>query len=189
MNGYIPTVIEHNGRSLAQFDLPSRLLQDRIIILNDEITDITSYGINMQLLYLDSKSNDNITIYINSPGGSVYAGLAIYDTINTLKSKVNIVGTGLQASMGAFLLCTVTGKRMVTKESRIMLHSVSSGTHGTVHDQKIDIRETEFLQDRLMELMANKSNLSVEAMEAMTMRDKWLSAKEALELGLIDEII
>lgn len=205
MNGYIPTVIENDGRALTQFDLPSRLLQDRIIILNDQVANITAYGVNMQLMYLDNiDPSKPINMYVNSPGGSVYDGMSIYDTIKSLKCKVNIIATGMAASMGAFLLATGTGLRTCTPEARVMVHSVSSGTGGTVHDQRIDMKETEFLQTRLHTLMADKmvdkitpaglklakmKKCTPESFMEFTERDRWLSAQEALDLGIIDKIV
>lgn len=204
MNGYIPTVIENDGRAKAQFDLPSRLLQDRIIILNDQVAPITAYGVNMQLMYLDSIDTKDITMYINSPGGSVYDGMSIHDQIKSMKSKVNVIATGMAASMGAFLLTTGTGIRACTPEARVMVHAVSSGTGGTVHDQRIDMKETEYLQTRLHTLMADKmedkitpaglkfskiKKFSVAAFEEFTERDRWLSAQEALDMGIIDKIV
>lgn len=210
MNGYIPTVIENDGRAQAQFDLPSRLLKDRIIILNDQVASVTAYGVNMQLMYLDNnnKEGKDINLYINSPGGSVYDGMSILDTINSLKCKVNIVATGMAASMGAFLLTTGTGLRAATPEARIMVHSVSSGTRGTVHDMEIDGEETKFLNNRLHTLMYNKMSekitdegkkiitetarmpeFNLETFIEYTSRDRWLSAQEALEIGIIDKIV
>lgn len=208
MNGVLPTVIENNGRTLTQFDLPSRLLKDRIILLNDEVADVTAYSINQQLMYLDSILVADINLYVNSPGGSVYAGLSIYDTIKSLKSKVNIIATGMAASMGAFLLSAGTGVRACTPQARIMVHSVSSGTRGTVHDMKIDQKESNFLNERLHQLMfeslkdkiteegkkivcelAKEPEFSLETFIEYTNRDRWLSGEEAVALGLIDRIV
>lgn len=191
MNGYIPTVLENNGRAITQFDLPSRLLKDRIILLNDQVADVTAYAINQQLMYLDSIQVGDINLYINSPGGSVYAGLSIYDTIKSLKSKVNTIATGMAASMGAFLLSAGTGVRACTPEARIMIHSVSSGSRGTVHDMRLDLKESEFLNDRLHAIMAEgtKGKFTKEQLLIETERDRWLSGTEAIEMGLIDKIL
>lgn len=208
MNGYIPTIIENDGRTLTQFDLPSRLLKDRIITLNDEVADITAYAINQQLMYLDSIGDGDITMYINSPGGSVYAGLSIYDTINSLNSKVNTIATGMAASMGAFLLSSGTGVRACTPEARVMIHSVSSGTRGTVHDMKIDQAESDFLNERLHTIMyeglkdkitdegkkivceiAKEREFNLATFIEYTNRDRWLGGNDAVTLGLIDRVV
>lgn len=189
---YLPSVIENDGRAKTQFDLPSRLIQDRIIILNGEVSSESAYFINMQLMYLDSVDNTkDINLYVNSPGGSVYDGLSMYDTINSLTCKVNIIATGMAASMGAFLLSSGTGIRACTPEARIMVHSVSSGTSGTVWNQLVDMEETVFLNDRLHDIMAKNSNgyFTKESMKEFTKQDRWLSAAEAIEMGLVDKIV
>ena len=205
---YLPSIIENDGRAKTQFDLPSRLIQDRIVFLNGEVSSEMAYFINMQLMYLDSIEVKDINLYVNSPGGSVYDGLAMYDTINSLKSKVNIVVSGMAASMGAFLLSSGTGIRACTPEARVMIHSVSSGTGGTVHDQRIDMKETEFLQERLHTIMYNNAKdkitdegkaiilektrmteFNLESFTEFTSRDRWLSAKESIEMGLSDKVV
>jgi len=206
---FLPSVIENDGRAKTQFDLPSRLIQDRIVFLNGGVSSEMAYFVNMQLMYLDSVDNTkDINLYVNSPGGSVYDGLAIFDTINSLKCKVNIIVSGMAASMGAFLLSSGTGIRAVTPEARVMIHSVSSGTGGTVHDQRIDMKETEFLQERLHSIMFDNSKdkitengkaiilektrmteFNLESFTEFTSRDRWLSAEEAIEMGLADKVV
>ena len=189
---FLPSVIENDGRAKTQFDLPSRLIQDRIVFLNGEVTSEMAYFINMQLMYLDSvdKTKD-INLYVNSPGGSVYDGLAMYDTINSLKCKVNIIVTGMAASMGAFLLSSGTGIRAVTPNARVMVHSVSSGTSGTVWNQLVDMDETVYLNNKLHEIMAKNSGgyFTPESMKEFTKQDRWLSAQEAIDMGLADKIV
>jgi ATP-dependent Clp protease protease subunit len=189
---FLPSIIENDGRGLRQFDLPSKLFEQNIITLFGEVRDETAYAIITQLLYLDSlDTEDDINFYINSPGGSVYAGLAIYDVMNNMKKKVNTVGMGMCASMGHFLLSSGTGERRCLPNARLMAHSVSSGTSGTYHDQKVDLRETEYLQNKLMSLLSDftKGKLSKEDIENMTLRDNYHSPEEAIEYGFIDKII
>lgn len=184
----LPTVIEEHGGHKEQFDLPSRLLQDRIVVLYGEVSTESAYAINTQLMYLDAISKEPIKLYLNSPGGSVYDGLSITDIITTIESPVYTIGNGMVASMGAFIL-SQGDKRYCTKNTRAMLHSVSSGYRGTVHDLKIDYEETSFLNNRLHELMAVKMNKTTEELLEITSRDNYMSAEESLEVGLIDEII
>lgn len=188
----MPHIIETTGRSTKLIDIPSKLYQDDIITLFGEITDETSYLIVTQLLYLDSLVNEDgpVNLYINSPGGSVYAGLAIHDVIRNMRRKVNTTVVGMAASMGAFLLFSGTGSRRSLPNSRIMIHSVSSGSpYATVHDLKVDFKETEYLQEKLMKMQADYSNITHEEMVEMTFRDKYMTPDEAIKLGLIDSII
>lgn len=161
-------------------------------MLNGEVSSESAYFINMQLMYLDSvdKTKD-INLYINSPGGSVYDGLAMYDTINSLTCKVNIVVTGMAASMGAFLLSSGTGIRAITPEARVMVHSVSSRTSGTVWNQLVDMDETVYLNNRLHKIMSKNSGgyFTEETMKEFTKQDRWLSAQEAIDMGLADRIV
>jgi len=189
---YLPSIIENDGRTLRQFDLPSKLFEQNIITLFGGVTDETAYAVISQMLYLDSLDNDDdINLYINSPGGSVYAGLAIIDIMNTLNKKVNTVCTGIAMSMGHAILSHGTGERRSLPNSRIMAHSVSSGTSGTYHDQLVDLKETEYLQDKMMTMLSEttKGKVSLEEMREMTLRDKFMSPEEALEYGFIDKII
>jgi ATP-dependent Clp protease, protease subunit len=186
---YPPSIIETTGRSSRAFDLPTKLLQDRIIYLCDEVNEDSANSIIMQLLWLNADDPESdIDLYINSPGGSVYDGLAIKDVIDNLKCKVNTIGLGFCASMGAFLLSAGTGKRKATKNCRIMIHSVSSGTRGTIHDMEIDYEETKYLQDKLMRYMTDYTNgkSDLETLKEKSKRDYYMSPDEAIELGLID---
>ena len=189
---FFPSVIETTGRSSKAFDLPTKLLQDRIIYLGSDINPAVANLIIMQLLWLQSDNPDeDIDLYINSPGGSVYDGLAIKDVIDNMSCKINTIGVGICMSMGAYLLSCGTGIRKATKNCRIMLHSVSGGFEGTFHDMKISFDETKFLQDRMMEDIAAFTNgvSSVQELRDKTQRDNYLSVDSAIELGLIDQKI
>lgn len=186
---YPPSIIETTGRSSKAFDLPTKLLQDRIIYLGDEVNNDTANYIIMQMLWLNADNPDeDIDFYINCPGGSVYDGLAIKDIMNNIECKVNTIGLGMCASMGAYLLSAGTGVRKATKNCRIMIHSVSSGTYGTIHDMEIDYKETKYLQDVLMQDICDftKSKSTLETIVQKSKRDYYLGADEAIELGLID---
>jgi len=188
----IPNVIEKTGRSEKPIDLPSRLLQDRIVYLGEEVTPDTANIIIMQMLWLAADNPDEpINFYINSPGGSVYDGLAIKDIMDHIPCKVNTVGVGICMSMGAYLLSAGTGERKAMKNCRVMIHSVSSGTSGTFHDMKIDYEETKFLQDQILLDMANFTNgkSTFETLKRNTERDCYLSSEDARNLGLIDKIV
>lgn len=187
----IPTVIEKTYDGERAFDIYSRLLSERIIFLGDEIDSHVANVTVAQLLHLaydDSKKD--IKIYINSPGGSVYDGLAIYDTIQHIAPDVQTIGIGLQASMGAFLLSSGTkGKRFALPNSRIMIHQPSSGSRGRITDQEITLRENVFLKKRLNEILAANTGQKLKTIENDVERDYWMSAEEAVKYGLIDEII
>lgn len=188
----LPNIIEKTGRSTKLIDIPSKLYEDGIITLFGEITDEMSYSIITQLLYLDSLEDDtSIDLYINSIGGSVYAGLAIHDTIRNMKRKVNTIVMGMAASMGAFLLASGTGVRSALPNARIMIHSVSSGTYGTVHDMSINMEEVINLNTLLTELQSSytKGKSSIEEMNEYMKRDKYLTPEKAIELGLIDKVV
>lgn len=188
----IPNVIEKTGRSEKPIDLPSRLLQDRIVYLGEDVNPDTANIVIMQMLWLAADNPDlPINFYINSPGGSVYDGLAIKDIIDHIPCKVNTVGVGMCASMGAYLLACGTGERRAMKHCRIMIHSVSSGTMGTFHDMKIDYEETKFLQDSLLIDIANFTNgkSTLETIRTKTLRDFYMSAEDAKMLGLIDKVV
>lgn len=190
-NYLVPTVIEKTYEGERAFDIYSRLLNERIIFLGEEVNEHTANIVVAQLLHLaydDSKKD--IKLYINSPGGSVYDGLAIYDTVQYIKSDVATIGIGLQASMGAFLLSSGTkGKRFALPNSRIMIHQPSSGTQGKVSDQEITLREHLTLKKRLNEILAKNTGQKLSKIEKDVDRDFWMSAKEAIEYGLIDEVI
>ena len=187
----VPTVIEktHNGE--RAFDIYSRLLNERVIFLGEDVNEHTANLVVAQLLHLayeDSKKD--IKLYINSPGGSVYDGLAIYDTIQYIKPDVQTIGIGLQASMGAFLLSSGTkGKRVALPNSRIMIHQPSSSTQGKVTDQEITLRESIYLKQRLNEILSKNTGQDISKIEKDADRDYWMSAEEAKKYGLIDEVI
>jgi ATP-dependent Clp protease protease subunit len=168
------------------------LLQNRIIYLGTEINEVTASSVILQLLWLNAEDPEkDIYIYINSPGGSVTDGFAIYDCINAITNKVHTLCIGQASSMGAFLLSSGTGSRMATKFSRIMVHSVYSGTQGTVHEQKISIEESEKLQKKLLEIIVKNSQgkLSLPILKRKTLLDWFMDPETALKFGLIDEIV
>lgn len=187
----VPTVIEktHNGE--RAFDIYSRLLNERVIFLGEDVNEHTANLVVAQLLHLAYEDpKKDIKLYINSPGGSVYDGLAIYDTIQYIKPDVQTIGIGLQASMGAFLLSSGTkGKRVALPNSRIMIHQPSSGTQGKVTDQEITLRESIYLKQRLNEILSKNTGQDISKIEKDSDRDYWMSAKEAKKYGLIDEVI
>ena len=186
----IPTVIEKTYNGERAYDLYSRLLSDRIIFLSGEITDETANIIISELLYLDSLSNDDIYLYINSPGGSVTAGLAIFDTMNYIKSDVQTIVVGMAASMGAFLLASGTkGKRCALPNSEVMIHEVLGGTEGQATVVKIQADRILKLRDKMNSLLAKLTNKSITRINKDTERDNFMSAKEALDYGLIDKIL
>jgi ATP-dependent Clp protease protease subunit len=190
-NYLVPTVIEKTQDGERAFDIYSRLLNERIIFLGEEVNEHTANIVVAQLLHLayeDSKKD--IKLYINSPGGTVYDGLAIYDTIQYIKPDVVTIGIGLQASMGSFLLSSGSkGKRFALPNSRIMMHQPSSGTQGKVTDQEITLRESMFLKQRLNEMFAKNTGQKIAKIEKDADRDFWMSAEEAVKYGLIDEVI
>lgn len=189
-NMHTPSIIETTGRSTRSFALQDKLLQDRIIYLGDEIDADVANSIVMQMLWLQSdKPDEDINLYINCPGGSVYDGLAIKDTIDNLSCKVNTLGVGLCASFGAYLLFSGTGVRRATKNCRIMIHSVSSGMVGTIHDIKVDYNESMFLQNKVMNDIVEYSNgkLTKEILELKTQRDWYMDGDEAFTFGLLDK--
>ena len=189
---YTPSVIERVGKTSKVYDIPSKMLEDRIVFLNEEINEDTSNSVIMQLLWLASDNPDEpIDLYIKSPGGSVYCGLAIRDIIDKIPCKVNTIAMGMVASMGAYLLAAGTGTRKALKNSRIMIHSVSSGTQGTIIDMEVDYKETKYLNDKLMVDIANfsKGKMTVEDVEKYCQRDYYMSPDDAIKYGLIDEKI
>ena len=187
----VPTVIEktHNGE--RAFDIYSRLLNERVIFLGEDVNEHTANLVVAQLLHLAYEDpKKDIKLYINSPGGSVYDGLAIYDTIQYIKPDVQTIGIGLQASMGAFLLSSGTkGKRVALPNSRIMIHQPSSGTQGKVTDQEITLRESIYLKQRLNEILSKNTGQDISKIEKVADRDYWMCAEEAKKYGLIDEVI
>lgn len=187
----VPTVIEKSYDGERAFDIYSRLLKERIIFLGEDVNEHTANIVVAQLLHLAHEDpNKDIKLYINSPGGSVYDGLAIYDTIQYIKPDVQTIGIGLQASMGAFLLSSGTkGKRFALPSSRIMIHQPSSGTQGKISDQEITLREGLFLKRRLNEILAKNTGQKLAKIEKDADRDFWMSAEEAKVYGLIDSVI
>jgi ATP-dependent Clp protease protease subunit len=191
-NLHNPHVIEVTGRSSKAYDLPTKLLQDRIIYIGQEITPDSANSVIMQLLWLNADNPEkDINIYINSPGGSVYDGLAIKDVIDNIDCKVNTVGTGMCASMGAYLLAAGSGTRRATKNCRIMIHSVSNGTQGTFHDMKVDFKETEYLQNKMLRGLTkfSEGKIKFDELKEMTARDRYLSPEECIEFGLVDSVV
>ena len=187
----MPYVIEQDGRGERSYDIFSRLLNDRIIFLSDEVNDLTSSLIVAQMLYLESVDPDkDISFYINSPGGSVTAGMAIYDTMQFVKCDVTTICIGMAASMGAFLLAAGTkGKRLALPHSEIMIHQPSGGAQGQCSD--IKIRADLLLRTRgtLNRILAERTGKPIETIEKDTERDNFMTAEQALEYGLIDRII
>ena len=189
--GYVPTVIEASSRGERSFDIFSRLLRERIIFLGSEIDDEVANSIVAQLLLLDSENNEkDIMLYINSPGGVITAGMAIYDTMNLIKSDVATICLGDAASMGAFLLCSGTkGKRMALPNSRIMIHQPLGGAKGQATDIEIEAKEILRMKHMLIDIIAKNSGQPYDKVQEDCERDHFLSAQEALEYGLIDKIV
>lgn len=186
----IPTIIQKKHNTEYAYDLYSRLLNDRIIFIGSEITDESANIIIGELLYLDSISNDDICIYINSPGGSVSAGLAIYDTMNYIKSDITTICIGCAASMGAFLLSSGTkGKRYSLPNSEIMIHQPLGGVSGQATEIKIAAEHIISLKEKLNKILSINTNQDIKTIEKDTDRDNYMNAKEALSYGLIDKII
>lgn len=188
----IPYVVEQSPLGGERsYDLFSRLLKDRIIILNDEVNDQTAGIIIAQMLFLDHSVGSGLPIefYINSPGGSVAAGLAIYDVMQLISSPVNTTCLASAASMGAVLLAGGTGKRSCLKHSRVMIHQVSSGFHGTAADINIQVAETNKLYDQLLDILSLHTKQDKKKLKKDCDRDFWMSADEALSYGVIDQII
>jgi ATP-dependent Clp protease, protease subunit len=191
MIGMIPMVIEQSGRGERAFDIYSRLLKERVIFLVGAVNDHTANLIVAQLLFLESENPDkDISLYINSPGGSVSAGMAIYDTMQFIKPQVSTLCTGLAASMGAFLLAAgAKGKRFSLPNSRIMIHQPSGGAQGQATDIEIQAREILYLRERLNGILAEKTGQSVEQIARDTERDNFMSADDAVTYGLIDKVL
>ena len=186
---YIPYVLEKSSNGERSYDIFSRLLQDRIILLTGEINDNVSSIIVSELLYLDSLNSNDINIYISSPGGSIVSGLAIYDTINMINSKVNTIVIGMAASMGAFILAAGTGKRKALPNAEIMIHQPYGGMEGVASDIDIQAKRLLRTKERINQLLAIHCKKDVQQIEKDTERDYYMNAKEALDYNLIDEII
>ena len=191
MSYLVPTVIEKSPLGERAYDIYSRLLKERIIFLADEVNQTTASLIIAQMLFLEAEDpKKDIMLYINSPGGSVYDGLAVYDTMSHLKCDVATIGIGMQASMGAFLLASGTkGKRSLLPHATVMIHQPSAGTRGKVTDMEIDLKEGIRLKNLLNEIMATNTGQKVEIIERDSDRDNWMTAKEAKEYGIVDSII
>jgi ATP-dependent Clp protease protease subunit len=191
MLGLVPMVIEQSGRGERSYDIYSRLLKERVIFLVGPVNDQMANLIVAQLLFLESENPDkDISLYINSPGGSVSAGLAIYDTMQFIKPNVSTLCTGMAASMGAFLLAAgEKGKRFSLPNSRIMIHQPSGGSQGMASDIEIQAKEILYLRHRLNQIMAERTGQSVEQIAKDTDRDRFLSAEDAAEYGLIDKVL
>ena len=187
----VPMVIEQSGMGERAFDIYSRLLRERIIFLGTPIDDAVANSIVAQLLFLDAEDSEkDIQLYVNSPGGSVYAGMAIYDTIQQIRPDVVTICFGLAASMGAFLLTAGSaGKRMSLPDSRIMIHQPLGGAQGQAIDIEIQAREILYVKAKLNQLMAHHTGQPLERLEADTERDFFMSAEEAKNYGLIDQVI
>ena len=189
--GYIsPSILEERQLNVTQMDVFSRLMMDRIIFLGTEVNDYTANVIQAQLLYLDSTDSDkDISIYLNTPGGSVYAGLGIYDTMQFIKSDVSTICTGMAASMGAVLLVAGTeGKRAALPHSRIMIHQPMGGAQGQASDMEITVKEILKLKTELYQILADHTHNSLERITADSDRDHWMTAQEALDYGMIDRV-
>ena len=187
----VPMVVEQTSRGERSFDIYSRLLQDRVIFLSDEVNDTTASLVVAQLLFLESQDPDkDIVLYINSPGGSITAGMAIFDTMNYIKCDVSTVCIGMAASMGAFLLAAgAKGKRLALPNSEIMIHQPLGGMQGQATDIKIHADRIIRMRRTLNEILAKQTGRPVEEIERDTERDNFLSAEEAKAYGLIDEVI
>ena len=187
----IPYVVEQTNRGERSYDIFSRLLNDRIIFLGEEVNDTSTSIVVAQLLYLEAQDPDkDIQMYINSPGGSVTAGMAIYDTMQYIKCDVSTICVGLAASMGAFLLSAGTkGKRIALPNAEIMIHQPSAGTQGQITDMAIHLKRLETIKKRMNQIMADNTGHTLEEMTAACERDNFMTAEEAKEFGLIDKVI
>ncbi len=189
--GFMPMVVEQSGRGERAYDIYSRLLKERLIFLVGPVHDQSANLVVAQLLFLESENPDkDIGFYINSPGGSVYAGMAIYDTMNFVKPDVSTLCTGMAASMGAFLLSSgKKGKRFALPNSRIMIHQPSGGAQGQATDIQIQAREILDLRERLNRILSDNTGQPIERIEADTERDTFMSTPDAVSYGLIDKVL
>ena len=187
----VPTVIEQTNRGERAYDIFSRLLNDRIIILADEVNDTTASLVVAQMLFLEAQDPDkDISFYINSPGGSVSAGMAIYDTMNFIKCDVSTICMGMAASMGAFLLSSgAKGKRFALPHAKVMIHQPLGGARGQASDIQIQAEQILKTKKMLNEILAENTGKSVEVLERDTDRDNYMTAQEAMEYGLVDKVI
>ncbi|MBO4592097.1 MAG: ATP-dependent Clp endopeptidase proteolytic subunit ClpP [Eubacterium sp.] len=187
----VPTVIETTNRGERAYDIYSRLLKERIIFLGDEVNDVTASLVVAQLLFLESEdSNKDINLYINSPGGSVTAGMAIYDTMNYIKCDVSTICVGMAASMGAFLLSGgAKGKRFALPNSEIMIHQPLGGTQGQATDMEIEVEHMLRIKKNLISIMADNCGKDYDTVYADCERNNWMTAAQAMEYGLIDSVV
>lgn len=187
----VPYVVEQTNRGERSYDIFSRLLNDRIIMLCDEVNDTTASLVVAQLLYLEGQDSEkDISLYINSPGGSVTAGLAIYDTIKYIKCDVSTICIGMAASMGSFLLAAgAKGKRLILPNSEVMIHQPMGGTQGQASDIKIQADHILFIRNRMNHLLAEMTGQPLEVIEKDTDRDNWMTADDAVRYGLVDKVI
>ena len=188
---FIPYVIEQSSRGERSFDIFSRLLNDRIIFLSEEVNDTTASLIVAQMLYLEAQDPDkDIQFYINSPGGSVTAGMAIYDTMQYIKCDVATICVGLAASMGAFLLAAGTkGKRMALPNAEIMIHQPSAGTQGQITDMAIHLERLQTIKSRMNRILAANTGKDLDVVTAACERDNFMTAEDAMEFGLVDRVL
>jgi len=191
MLGMVPMVIEQSGRGERAYDIYSRLLKERVIFLVGPVNDQTANLVVAQLLFLESENPEkDISLYINSPGGSVSAGLAIYDTMQFIKPDVSTLCTGLAASMGAFLLAAgAKGKRFSLPNSRVMIHQPLGGAQGQASDIEIQAREILYLRERLNRILSEKTGRDIEQISRDTDRDNFMSAEQAVEYGMVDKVL
>ena len=188
--GLVPMVVDKEGNGERSYDIYSRLLKNRIIILSGEINDESANSVVAQLLYLDAQSHDDISIYINSPGGSITSGMAIFDTMNFIKSDVSTICLGMAASMGAFLLsCGKKGKRYVLPHAEVMIHQPLGGAQGQATEIKIAAERILKLKALLNQILAENTGKPLEEVEKDTDRDYFLTAEEAVEYGIVDKVI
>lgn len=186
----IPTIIEKNEMGERAYDIYSRLLKDRIIILNGEITDNSSNVVVAELLYLDSISNDDISLYINSPGGSITAGMAIYDTMNFVKSNVSTICVGMAASMAAFILSSgEKGKRYILPNAEVMIHQPLGGVQGQATEIKIAAERILKLKKKLNKILSDNTGKDINTIDNDTERDYFMDSNEALNYGIVDKIL
>lgn len=186
----IPTIIEKNEMGERAYDIYSRLLKDRIIILNGEITDNNSNVVVAELLYLDSISNDDISLYINSPGGSITAGMAIYDTMNFVKSNVSTICVGMAASMAAFILSSgEKGKRYILPNAEVMIHQPLGGAQGQATEIKIAAERILKLKKKLNKILSDNTGKDINTIDNDTERDYFMDSNEALNYGIVDKIL
>lgn len=191
MSSFIPYVVEQTSRGERSYDIFSRLLNDRIIMLSDEVNDATASLVVSQLLYLEGQDPDkDIHLYINSPGGSISAGMAIYDTMQYIKCDVSTICIGLAASMGSFLLAAGTkGKRLALPNSEIMIHQPLGGAKGQASDIKIQAEHILFVRNRMNHLLSEMTGQPLETIERDTDRDNWMTADDAVRYGIVDKVV